>query len=688
MAIVATDWEISGTGNLDIRYTGNAHTGAAPSYATVLEFHRFLQDLADDAVAVQASSDFLDITDETPSDRATDNIITLLNGYNIDDTAAEHLFDGSITQGTGATETIYSGLVVLGSAPDASTIQVIQDGAVLTNYWGAVGDAAFPGRATGVSLNGNKTANVLLRIMIKTRVFGTDIDDKKVRVHTRDFGQLFSEFSTTLAAGNAVAAISTATDLNNSADPIGDIADGTFSNTEGYQLLDVGTQTVGSEPYYSQWDWVSAPTDTTNKANDLYEYAKYIQRSGTAETIHGLNGELFRGITHEVPYTSLSGTLTTNDDLVWGTEVAWDTPLTAAGTVGAYYTFSLSGAKGKLLALDDNTTVGFAVFQLEAGSAAPVNNDIVTRADGTAADGFTVNVTVLNGTDSGGYGRILADNGVDTVWIQLVSGAFPASSLPLWEATAAGVYDNATGAKAVAGTVVPRTVSPVFIGTSTGSAIIGAFGIAFAINDVTQNDQFFDLTNTLQSPPNIVSFSVNGPVAAEDRILVGPEAAGALDISQLTVDTALTTDLSAGGDWSLIVDEAEPGNTPSPSGTIRVIDNNGVHRGLVYNAISGTGPTTFTIDVADTTTQFGSGSQDFSGVGVAVANKAYVTYVDKVAASDPEIVSFIFDGVDTFFVRVRDGGTAGDAVGIKTFETTAGVGTSGGSATVIRTADA
>lgn len=85
---VATDWSIdSGTGA--IRYIGDAHGGTSPSYVTVIDFHRELQNFADNETA--SGDDLLDISSETPSDRSTDNIITMLNGFNIDDTAAEHL---------------------------------------------------------------------------------------------------------------------------------------------------------------------------------------------------------------------------------------------------------------------------------------------------------------------------------------------------------------------------------------------------------------------------------------------------------------------------------------------------------------------------------------------------------------------------------------------------------------------
>lgn len=58
MALVATDWTVASNGN--IRYIGAAHGVIGASYATVIELHRWLQDLADDASA--AGDDLLDIT--------------------------------------------------------------------------------------------------------------------------------------------------------------------------------------------------------------------------------------------------------------------------------------------------------------------------------------------------------------------------------------------------------------------------------------------------------------------------------------------------------------------------------------------------------------------------------------------------------------------------------------------------
>jgi hypothetical protein len=79
MAMVDADWSIDrATGN--IRYIGDDHTlsGGTPSYATVIQFHRWIQAFADDAEFT--NDDEMDIIDKNPTDRSTDNIITL-NDY-------------------------------------------------------------------------------------------------------------------------------------------------------------------------------------------------------------------------------------------------------------------------------------------------------------------------------------------------------------------------------------------------------------------------------------------------------------------------------------------------------------------------------------------------------------------------------------------------------------------------------
>jgi len=131
----ADDFSIAADGNI-------RHTSGTTTY-TVLEMHRALQDMAADAVA--SGDDLMDISFLTPSDRSTDNIVTLTNAYNIDDTAATYLYDGSVTQDGG--DTIYAGLVVVGAVESGTEIIIVQDNALLTDTWTTAPNAdAAPGR--------------------------------------------------------------------------------------------------------------------------------------------------------------------------------------------------------------------------------------------------------------------------------------------------------------------------------------------------------------------------------------------------------------------------------------------------------------------------------------------------------------------------------------------------------------
>jgi hypothetical protein len=629
--------------NGDIRHIANSNT------YTVLQFHRWLQDLADDAQA--AGNDILDITDSTPSERSTDNIISLNTPFNIDDDAAEYLYDGSITQEGG--DTVYSGLVVVGAVETGTELQIVQNNAILASYW-------------GTGLNANAAANILLRIMVKTRSFGADIDGKRIRVQAREFGDTYSEFSATLGQGNSTAAIFTGVDLNN-ATASGTVAGWTITNTEGYQGLDVTGDSV-NEFYYSQWDRGS------QSINDLYEYAKYIQRRTTSETIHGLNGFLFRGITGQFNYDTETNAFTENDTLAWGTSFAYDGETGAGVIVGDRVENVTAGGTGTVVYVQDAGTTGTVVIARDATTPTWVDNDVfakVANAGGGALTpgGITVAGAVSDNTASGGTAKLLAlfDNGTDgTVWFQLLSGSNPANNLPIYQ-------QGDTGVRAlVNGSVTARTISPVFLGQSTGSAIIGAFGIGIQPADLTASDLLFDLTNTPRTPPNNVVFTVGGLESGEDRVLVGPESGGTLNAAQFT----LATTLSAASETTVDVGVAIPTDTPA-SGTLRVELDSGIYKRVPYSSYSGT---TFTITVGP--------EDDFTGDNATAGNDVFISYIDTLASGTSASFTAVYLSDRSLFIRVRDGGTAGDLEGIKTFETTGTLGSAGGSTTAIRTSDA
>lgn len=566
MAFVATDWSITrSTGN--IRYVGDLHGGASPSYATVIELHRALQDFADNATS--SGDDQLDITDANPSQRSTDNIITLINGYNIDDASAEYLYDGSIVQAGG--DEIYDGVVNFGNT---ATIQVVQNGAVLTNdYWNQTAHKAATGDAA---------AGISHRFLVKVRNGGSDIDGRRLIGLSRTYGNTYSEFSINGSTrGNNVLALSEGTDLNNGT------ASGTVAGytsivfTAGYQQIDITGDGV-DEDYYVQWD------KGTQTINDTYERVKYLTRDGTSDTLFGLNGLLFRGITHEI---DLSGTSSGTFDAAGFEPVSW------------------TGGTGQMLAVDNAT----------AGSATKM-------------------------------------------WIQLLTGTAPSSGTLITAGTSGATVTTT-------GSATERDVPTASVlGVSTGSAIIGAFGVGFDPNDVTANDDFTDLTGTLREPPNNVTFTVSGVVATEDTILVAPST-GAQSTTIDTAQLSLNTTLSGATETSVVVTTAIPSDTPS-SGTIRIQTDAGLYRRVAYTSFSGS---TFTI-----------ASTDFSTDNATAANNVFISYIDKVASATSETFTVVYNADRELVVKVRDGG----ATPIVEFLSPATLGSGGGSSAAIRTSDA
>jgi len=560
---IATDFSVAVNGN--IRYTGAAHTISGAGYYTVIQLHRFLQDLADDASS--SGDDLLDITDSTPSDRSTDNIITLNTPYNIDDTAAEHLYDGSIIQTSG--DEIYDGVVNFGNI--GIHIEILQNGGVIANdFWNTI-----PNGSSDKGLNSSSIAGISHRFMVKTRTSAADIDGRRMIGMNREFGKTYGEFSINgTSRGNNVLALVDSTDLNNqtASGTIGAISD--IANTEGYRSFDVDNNSV-DENYYSEWD------KGGNSINTLYERAKYLTRRGESTTIYGIQGQIFRGITHEITI---------------------DTP---TGTFAAVEAVSWSGGTAQMLAIN----------------------------------------SVTAGTK---------------MWIQILTGVIPTDGQTITGASSATCAVNVT--------VTERTISSPFFGVSTGSSIIGAFGVGVELLDLTSSDKLFDLTNAQIVPPNNVTFTVTGLVSGQDRVLVAPESGGVIDVDQFVTSGTL----NGATVTAVVVSTTIPTDTPA-AGTIRLLNDEGLYVRLVYTSYTSA---TFTIT-----------SHNFSGTGqndsVASANNCYISYIDELASATSATFTGVYVSDRSVFVRVRDGG----ASPIKTFETSGTLGSSGGSSTAIRTSD-
>lgn len=573
MAIIEADWSVDrATGN--VRYIGDDHLrfgGTTPSYATVIEFHRWLQDKADDASS--SGDDELDITDENPSARSTDNIITLLGVYNIDDTAAEHLYDGSIIQGTGGSQVIYDGIVNFGNSD--VTIQLIQNGAVIADDWWNL--------SGGGGLNASASAGISHRFMAKTVDAGANIDGRRLIGTNRTFGNTYGEFKINgTSRGNNVLALSDSGDLNNATVEATVATWTTITNaTEGYIQLDVNNNGT-PENYASEWN------KDTYSINQFYERMKWLTRDGSGSTLYGLNGELFRGITTQIVYGSLAG--------------------------------------------------------------------------GTFSDSLAV--TFGNGATA----QVIADNGTDTMWVQILTGVAPSASDSITQSAVTASCSTVTDRES--------TLNTPFIGVSTGSALIGAYGWGIETTDLSSTDKVTDLSNTVVTPPNNVTFTVGGLASGEDRVLVAPwdgtttdnEGNPAIDFAQLSLNTTLNTDNIT----SVVTTTAIPSDTP-PTGYIRVQDNNGFYRRLHFSSWTGS---TFTIDSTD-------GQEDFATVNATANNNIFIAYIDELAGGTSAAYTAVYSSDRDLVVIVRDGG----ASPIKQFITSATFVSSNSGVTAIRTSD-
>lgn len=819
-AIINSDISIAANGN--IRWTG----AATANRHSVLEFIQYLMDKQDDEQA--AGDDLLDITVDTPFDRSTDQIMSLNSPFNIDDTFAAHLYDGSISQiePTVGGETIYSGLNVIGPVEAGTEYMILQDGKVLSAFWG-----------TGINPEAAPSL-VFSRHLVKSKFAGALIDGQRIMVLARELGDQYRRFPVTLGTGNSVAAIGNGADIFNVK------SDGTLAgytsidNVEGFQEINIDGGGAAGQEFYSQWNI------GTQTVNDTYERTKWISQraheadstggtptgadfvidndsivgqaqsfipvsgtedltqivakikilagsptgpvycelwdsddAGTPEptggalarsenvlasaitsdyedvifrfnqfdpsdgsdqsavlalgnveyfavfrhpdgavgdnfslegastdqdgtvsqaddtaatwtgsltddiyiavnsspSIHDIAGERFEGINIEVGFDGEVGTgLAENNLVMWGTLVSYDGLSGGPFFPGEYITFKTgsvlkSGAK----VLYDNGTDELLVLLDSPSGSILTDDDVITTLRGGSEATAVIFVTITDDEKSGGTGILLAkdDNGVDgELYLQVVTGSNPIEDNILRRDDVSG--DPLADYALATATLGTRTVVPEYLGTSTGSNIIGAYGIGFEALDVGSSDLFISLDNVSRQPPNNVIFTVAGLVSGEDRVLVGPRTGSVLDKGQWVLFTTLQT----GSEVEVVVNDGtdtvpwpsnkinwpDSGGAGDPS-SLRVELDSGIYKNQDYSSHDG-------IDTFDIP------STSYSGDIATAGNNVFMAFIDLLATASEETFTGVHSGVDrNLFVRVRDGGTAGDNIPIKTFEGTSAI---------------
>jgi hypothetical protein len=625
---IADDFEIQQ--DKDIRYTGST------ANYTVLAFHEWLRLLATDASGTP--DDHMDITKADPSDKSFDTIINLVNGFNIDDTAAQHLYGGSIIQ-TGGAE-IWDGINI--AAPAGVYVYVLQSGANLTpNFW-----------TTG--LNPDANAGLSHQFMLKVRTAGADIDGRRMIFVTREFNYLYQEYIVN-GSGRGINVVPFPTWK---ADTFNQVAAGSMTSspysdvaldTVGYFAQDTNQDTV-DEYYYGEWDL------NGSTVRNGYERWKYLTRRGEATTLYGLPGEEFRGITHDITVDTGGGTLT------------WTEPEPVSWT----------GGTGQLLAVDDvdDDVTTKMYIQLLTGLA-PTDGLVITGGTSGASNevapaGATPRTisTPFCGTSTGaniigayGFGIQYTDISDTDSITALDAVAYSPPNLVTFSITGlvSGEDYIFVGPLGLRYQYDAEATGPFAVGETVTYDTPGTAVIAQVIDWGTYGELITGPVLTGSVPADDATITSSGTATAVVNGTPKPDA----DLRQFDLNGLLS-----GSTTSVVVTQTIPADTPS-SGTIRILRDNGVYTSHPYSTWLAN---TFTIT-----------SHDFTTDNALDDTNVFISYLDKTAAAGTESFQGEYTIDRDFFIRDRDGAPGSP---IKTHEGTGQNSDTGGSASVTRTSDA
>ena len=575
--------------------------------------HRWLSDLHDDESP--SGDDDLSRTDPQPSSKDTPTQVNLLGTVNIDDTVAQHMYGGSINQADG--DTLYAGLNVKVTSPKADTRPiVIRNFGIITDYWS---NGYFPD-----SIQGN------VRIMVKVRDDGADIDGRRVEGRLLEYGEGYFIAGTTLGTGETQLSLVSAGDGNNNTIEA-TVAGAPYNSiviTDGLQQLDF-LNGNGATPFALSFTYGAATSP------QAYERWKWIQRSTSAETLFGADARLVTGVNLNFAYDGeLGGPFVENEVVAWGDEIAY-TGQTVNLQVDEVVTFS-GGGRGRILAIRDAGATGDLIVKLEPGPV-PGNTETITGVT-SGGDGTVSGAATTNATAGTAILCALDDQGANgNLYLNLRTGLAPSDNQLIRGGTSAATC-------LVDGAPQSRVINNQFIGIYTGTNFQTNFGLAVDPGNAVLGDLFPNLLGVNQGPPDNRQGTVNAAagdtiiIFAWDGVATDVNGAPEPDFNEMTLATALIAatstqvDVGAGN---------IPNNTPQ-NGNLRVErDSDGnydlipydSHDGDRYFEIVGTAPS-----------------------AAAISNNAYRSPVDKVSITGTETFSAVYsDPPSDFGITVLRG---------------------------------
>ena len=289
-----------------------------------------------------------------------------------------------------------------------------------------------------------------------------------------------------------------------------------------------------------------------------------------------------------------------------------------------------SGAKGRLVYIDDNGTTGTLLVDVDGATGFNNTETITGQTSGATA---TTGTVVSNATAGRAQLLALEDAGasVGDLYMQSLIGLVPSDGQTVF-----GESSNATGD--VDGSVSTRVINNQYVGVYTGTNYQTNFGVGVDVTDAIAGDLLRDLLNVQQQPPNNQTGLITG-LESDYYITCYPFDGSTLDAAgdpepnfdEMTLSVALV----AASSTTVVVQSAEiPDNTPG-AGFLRIErDSDNEYDLLEY--VSHDSDDTFTLGGSTPTAPSAAGTSNnvFRALIDGLAGGTSISYTAVVGASE------------------------------------------------------
>ncbi len=251
----------------------------------------------------------------------------------------------TITTGTGSGnnsanslsgESIWSNIFSLGTIVSGTTLDLYQNDSQITPWWSA-------GQ---------------IDILVKVKEAGTEIDSGNLTVLARKYSTLYDHYVVDASTGRNPVPLAAFADTNNEVIEATVGAYTGFTFDFGAASKDLGNGN-GSQPY----DCVIDCDD--HSIQEVYEYLKYVTRTGSSTTLNGVNGEYYQAVGD----IRLSYSGEASGPFVEGNAIT-----SSAGGTGYIVSLIDSGATGTLLIRNVHGTFANANTLTSSGTTATISS--------------------------------------------------------------------------------------------------------------------------------------------------------------------------------------------------------------------------------------------------------------------------------------------------------------------------